>query len=115
MLSLIQFRGLYKDVVQRLVQRCCTKACTKMCAPAGKNRLLYPFYLVDPSVIIHWISPPINSRAFGLVDVYQFVFILRSNVFLFYANSVYVGQMARFAASDMGLDCLPVTLLWDTR
>ena len=83
--------------------------------PLEKTGFYTHFYLVDLSVIIHWISPPINSRASGLVDVYQFVFILRSNVFLFYANSVYVGQMARFAASDLGLHCLPMTLLWDTR
>ena len=73
------------------------------------------FFSVDPSVIIYWISPPINSGASGLVDVYQFIFILRSNVFLFYANSIDVGQMARFAASDLGLHYLTMTLLWDTR
>ena len=30
-------------------------------------------------------------------------------------NSVYPDQISRFAASDPGLHCLPMSLLWDTR
>ena len=32
-----------------------------------------------------------------------------------YANSVNPDQMLHSAASDQGLHCLPMSLLWDTR
>ena len=31
------------------------------------------------------------------------------------ANSVYPDQMPRSVASDLGLHCLPMSLLWDAR
>ena len=34
---------------------------------------------------------------------------------VFNANSVYPDQTPRSAASDLGLHCLPMSLLWDTR
>ena len=34
---------------------------------------------------------------------------------VFYANSVDPDQTPRSAASDLGLHCLPLSLLWDAR
>ena len=34
---------------------------------------------------------------------------------LFTYHSIYLDQMLRFAASDLGLNCWSMSLLWDTR
>ena len=36
------------------------------------------------------------------------------NISIFNANSVDPDQTPRCAASDLGLNCLPLSLLWDT-
>ena len=44
----------------------------------------------------------------------RFIFILISDVSVFNANSVDPDQTPRSVASDLGLNCLPMSLLWDS-
>ena len=43
------------------------------------------------------------------------VWLVFTNEYLFNANSVHPDQMPRSAASDLGLQCLPMSLLLDAR
>ena len=63
--------------------------------------------LVDSSIVIYWTSPFVILGASGLFcHLYSMVMEILS------ANSVYPNQTPRSVASDQGLHCLPMTLLY---
>ena len=63
---------------------------------------------VDHSTTILWTG--LFLVAGCLVSFYYF-FVLKKFLFL-NANSVDPDQAPRFTSSDLGLHCLPITLLW---
>ena len=65
---------------------------------------------VDSSSLCLWIGP------FAIADcVVSFLLLpYYIEIPVFNANSVDPDQTPRSAASDLGLHCLPMSLLWDT-
>ena len=65
-----------------------------------------------PSVLFYLIT--LDRSISNLRDVWLgFTFILVRDNSVFHANSVDPDQTPRSAASDLGLNCLPMSLLWD--
>ena len=74
-------------------------------------RVLTHLCRVDSSTLTLWPGPfPVKgvSGWFVLLPCFTEIPVL-------YANSVDPDQTPRSAASDLGLHCLPMSLLWDTR
>ena len=70
------------------------------------------------------VNPFMSSRLFYLIILDRYISIFRVSFLLlpcfienpvFIANSVDPDQRMRSTASDLGLHCLPVSLLWDAR
>ena len=58
------------------------------------------------------MSSFINKGVSSLVYLYHFYLTLRRNSHLSNASSVDPDQMPHFAASDLGVHCLSLFLLW---
>ena len=65
--------------------------------------------LVDSSTVICWTSP----LSFKRFQIY-FVALILSLMEILLANNVAPDQTPHYVASDLGLHCLPVTLLRDS-
>ena len=67
--------------------------------------------LVDPSIHINWTSPFPILGVPGVLFSFLFYFWLK---FLL-ANNEDPDQTLRYAASDLGLHCVPMSQNWDAR
>ena len=67
--------------------------------------------VIDSSTLSLWTDPfPAEKGVLLVLSVVCFI-----TMSVFNANSVDTDQTPRSAASDLGLHCLQLSLLWDTR
>ena len=66
---------------------------------------------MDSPTLIIWTDPFPTEEVSGQILLLPY-FI---EIPVFNANGVYPDQTPRSAASDLGLHCLPMSLLWDAR
>ena len=82
-------------------------------------RIFTHYVLVDSSTVTCWTSPfvilgcQVYFHLFFFFLIYGFYSIFDGIILL--ANNVDPDQMPHYVASDLGLHCLPMTLLWFSR